>query len=334
MIRILIIIVVALSLIWSGYWFLGGRAHRGMVVDQLEMAESNGWKITHSGVELNGFPNRFDTTIADLRMESPEGEFIWEAPSLQLLTLSYRPNHLIAVLPDEQRFLILGNSVDLISQGMNASIVVSDPDSLNIERFIFESSQAELKSQTGWKAAFESVVFAVRRSDQDPAKIDAAIRLSSRDVRSGEIEADDTEESTKPMTVTGEASLHASRELGLNMCKDGYAEIQRIDISEFKLSRNQSEIGVAGSLVFDSLGVSGGQLDITLTNGQLLVEEAAEADLINRDVAANIGTVLSLFALTSADPASATAPISIRNGRVRFAGIGLYDLPRLPPICD
>ena len=333
MIRILIIIVVALSLIWSGYWFLGGRAHQGMVVDQLERAEANGWKITHSGVKLNGFPNRFDTTIGDLRMESPEGEFIWEAPSLQLLTLSYRPNHLIAVLPDEQRFLILGNSVDLISQGMNASIVVSDPDSLNIERFVFESSQAELKSQTGWKTAFESVVFAVRRSDQDPAKIDAAIRLSSRDVRSGEIEADDTEESTKPMTVTGEASLHASRELGLNMCKDGYAEIQRIDISEFKLSWNQSELEFAGSLAFDSSGVSDGQLDITIANGQLLVEGAVEADLIDSNVAVNIGTVLSLLALNSADPAFATAPISIRNGRVGFAGIGLYDVPGIPPIC-
>ena len=333
MIRILIIAVVALSLIWSGYWFLGGRAHRGMVVGQLERAEANGWKITHSGVELNGFPNRFDTTVAELRMESPEGEFVWETPSLQLLTLSYRPNHLIAVLPDKQRFSIFGNSVDLNSHGMNASIVVSDPDNLNIERFVFESSKAELESSTGWKGVFDNVLFAVRRSDQDQAKVDAAIRLSSRETRSSNDEADDTEDLIKPLAVTGEASLQASRELGLNMCKDGYAEIQRIDVSELKLSRRQSELGVAGSLAFDSNGVSDGQLDITITNGQPLVDEAVEAGLINANVAANIGTVLSLLALASADPASATAPISISNGRAGFAGIGLYDIPRIPPIC-
>ncbi len=333
MIRILIIAVVALSLIWSGYWFLGGRAHRGMVVGQLERAEADGWKITHSGVELNGFPNRFDTTVTELRMESPEGEFIWETPSLQLLTLSYRPNHLIAVLPDKQRFSIFGNSVELTSQGMNASIVVSDPDNLNIERFVFESSKAELEISTGWKGVFDNVLFAVRRSDQDPAKVDAAIRLSSKETRSSNDEADDTEDLIKPTTMTGEASLQASREIGLNMCKDGHAEIRRIDVSELKLSRRQSELGVAGSLAFDSNGVSDGQLDITITNGQPLVDEAVEAELIDANVAANIGTVLSLLALTSADPASATAPISINNGRAGIAGIGLYDIPRIPPIC-
>ena len=333
MIRILIIVVVALSLIWSGYWFLGGRAHRGMVVEQLERAAANGWKITHSGVELNGFPNRFDTTIAGLRMESPTGEFIWETPSLQLLTLSYRPNHLIAVLPDKQSFLILGNSVDLTSQGMNASIVVSDPDNLNIERFVFESSNAELESSTGWKAVFDNILFAVRRSDRDPAMVDAAIRLGSRETRSSNIEADDAEDLINPTTVTGEASLQASRELGLNMCKDGHAEIRRIDVSELKLSRKQSELGVAGSLAFDSNGVPDGQLDITITNGQPLIQEAVEAGLIDANVASNIGAVLSLLALTSADPASATAPISINSGRAGFSGIGLYDIPRILPIC-
>ena len=327
MIRILIIVVVALSLIWSGYWYLGGRAHRETVVEQIERAEANGWKITHSGVELNGFPNRFDTTITELRMESPKGDFVWEAPSLQLLTLSYRPNHLIAVLPDKQRFLTHGNAVDLTSQGMNASIVVSDPDNLNIERFVFEISQAEFESSTGWKGTVDGALLAVRKSERDPKEIDVAVRFRSNDAR-------DTGEPIKSTTATGEASIQASRELGLNMCKDGYAEIQRIDFTEFRLSRNQSEVVVAGSLAFDSQGVSDGQLDIAIANGRLLVEEAVEAALINANVAANIGTMLSLLALTSADPASVTAPISISNGRAGIAGIGLYDVPRIPPICD
>ena len=334
MIRILIIVVVALSLVWSGYWFLGGRAHRGMVVEQLERAEADGWRISHSGVKLNGFPNRFDTTISELRMESPEGEFVWETPSLQLLTLSYRPNHLIAVLPDKQRFWILGNSVDLTSQGMNASVVVSDPDNLSIERFIFETSQAEFESSTGWKGSVDSALFAVRRSEGDPNEVDIAVRFEPSLLNAEAEEPGNAyNKSDWLIALAAEASLLASREIGLNMCADGYAEIQSADISEFRLSWKESEIDVAGSLAFDSQGAPDGQLDITIAKWRELVAEAESAGLISADNAENISTILSLLAMASADPESVTAPISINDGRVGFAGIHLYNAPMLPPIC-
>lgn len=333
MIRILIIVVVALSLVWSGYWFLGGRAHRGMVVEQLERAAADGWRITHSGVELNGFPNRFDTTISELRMESPKGEFVWETSSLQLLTLSYRPNHLIAVLPDRQRFLIFGNSVDLTSQGMNASIVVSDPDDLGIERFVFETSQAEFESSTGWKGSVDGTLFAARRSDGDPNEVEIAVRFEPSLLNAEAEELGNAYESDKLIALTAEASLLANREIGLNMCDDGYAEIQRADISEFKLLWNESEIAVAGSLAFDSQGASDGQLNIAIAKWRALMAEAENAGLLSAANAANISTLLSLLAMVSADPESVTAPISIKDGRVGLSGIQLFDAPMLPPIC-
>lgn len=333
MIRILIIVVVALSLVWSGYWFLGGRAHRGMVVGQLERAEADGWRITHSGVELNGFPNRFDTTISELRMESPKGGFIWETPSLQLLTLSYRPNHLIAVLPGMQRFLIFGNPVDLTSQGMNASIVVSDPNNLSIERFVFEASQAEFESSTGLKGSVDGALFAARRSEEDPNEVDIAVRFKPSLLNAEAEELGNANESDRLIALTAEASLQASREIGLNMCDDGYAELQRADISEFKLSWKESEIAVAGSLAFDSQGVSDGQLDIAIAEWRALMAEAENAGLLSAANAANISTILSLLAVVSADSESVTAPISIKDGRVGLSGIQLFDAPMLPPIC-
>ncbi|HSF64747.1 MAG TPA: DUF2125 domain-containing protein, partial [Paracoccaceae bacterium] len=100
--RWLLWIVVAAATLWSGYWFAGSRALERGAVQAIAMQAAQGF-VSQADVSVQGFPNRFDLTLTEPRFGDPARGLVWEAPFAQLFALSYKPWHLIAAFPPEQR---------------------------------------------------------------------------------------------------------------------------------------------------------------------------------------------------------------------------------------
>ena len=101
--RLLLAVIVIAALGWSAYWVIGQRGLEQGLADWFEARRAEGWVAETSDLRVRGFPNRFDTGFSDLLLADPETGLAWEAPYFQLSALSYRPNHVIAVWPEEQR---------------------------------------------------------------------------------------------------------------------------------------------------------------------------------------------------------------------------------------
>jgi hypothetical protein len=89
---------------WGAYWFVGARAldrRVAAVLAEHPAAEAESYQI-------RGFPNRFDLTVNAPRIQA--GALQWQAPFLQVMALSYRPHHVIVVLPHDQTAQIAGGS--------------------------------------------------------------------------------------------------------------------------------------------------------------------------------------------------------------------------------
>jgi len=96
-----------LAALYAGYWVVGSRTVEGQAVSGLDALQSDGWTVAYSDVNTRGFPSRFDTTVTDLDLTAPDGTR-YQAPFVQALALSYRPNEVIAAFPDEQTLTIAG----------------------------------------------------------------------------------------------------------------------------------------------------------------------------------------------------------------------------------
>ena len=97
--RALIGVVVVLVTLWSGYWFVGSRGVEAGLAAWIDARRAEGWVAEYSDISTIGYPNRFDTTISDLALADPATGLAWNMPFFQILTLSYTPNHIIAVFP-------------------------------------------------------------------------------------------------------------------------------------------------------------------------------------------------------------------------------------------
>ena len=96
--RILLAIVILAALGWSGWWFVQSTARDRAMTGWLDERRAAGWVAEAEDVRVRGFPNRVDTVVTGLDLSDPDAGWSWHADGLQVLSLSYKPNHVIAVL--------------------------------------------------------------------------------------------------------------------------------------------------------------------------------------------------------------------------------------------
>ena len=80
MARILIPILL-MAVIWSGYWFWGANDNLENIYKSLENPTSGSINIKYGSTSQVGFPNRYDVTVNNLAIENPNGK--------QIATVSY-----------------------------------------------------------------------------------------------------------------------------------------------------------------------------------------------------------------------------------------------------
>ena len=100
MARILIPILL-ITIIWSGYWFWGANDNLENIFKSLENPKSGPINIKYGSTSQVGFPNRYDVTVNNLSIENPNGKQIATFPFIQVIRLIYNKTHQIIIFPNE-----------------------------------------------------------------------------------------------------------------------------------------------------------------------------------------------------------------------------------------
>jgi len=130
--RLLTLVLIVASL-WSIYWFIGASAQKIALQSWLEDRRGDGWVAEAEELRVRGFPNRFDTILRDLSLADPLTGWSWDAPEFQILALSYRPNHVIAVWPPEQQFATPNERMTVTSDLIRGSVRLQPTTALGLE---------------------------------------------------------------------------------------------------------------------------------------------------------------------------------------------------------
>ncbi|MEM9583603.1 MAG: DUF2125 domain-containing protein [Pseudomonadota bacterium] len=177
--RKLLTLIIVVAAVWAGYWVIGSTGHKAAVTKWMDDRRAEGWQVEYSDHVVRGFPNRFDTTLTDLQLTDPETGISWQAPFFQVLSLSYKPNHLIAVWPAEQIFATPHGKLSVRSETMRASLVVKPSTALELDRATVEMAGASVTSSDGWTASFDRLNAAIRNAPATASTYDVVVDIAT-----------------------------------------------------------------------------------------------------------------------------------------------------------
>ncbi len=325
--RVLFWLTGLLAALYSGYWVVGSRSVLKGATEALTVLKAEG-RADFADVTLRGFPSRFDLTIDAPKLESADGNIGWQAPFIQLLALSYRPNNLIAVWPKEQTLRVGADSVTVRSDDLRASVMLKADLDLALDHAEVEGHGLVLTSALGWQALVDKLIIASRQVGADGTTHELAVVLTG--LAPGNEYRGQIDPARRQPAVADEARLNLIVTFDRPLDRQVLAQPPRIlSLQKIDLSFGWGDISAsaAGELAIDPAGNPTGQLALSLKNWRNLLALLTAADVLPADQAATVEKALASAAKPD-DPTTVALPLAFRDGVIWMGFIPLALAPR------
>jgi hypothetical protein len=321
MMRFILGAVAVLTVIYGGYWFVGqGAVERGAAAAFAEM-EARGIEATHEGISTVGFPSRFDTTVTAPRLRDPASGIGWAAPWLQVFALSYRPNAVIALLPDEQTLLLGDRTVAVAAEDIRASASVGLSPALPFDDLTVEAEAVNLTGDAGWQAGLARALVAARRAAVEAPAYD--LWFEATDITLPATGAPDLPAVVPVLRLDGTVTL--DREIDRNTTA---VRPTGLDLRNFVVDLGATGLQAEGVLTFDASGVPEGSVTITLRDWQRAIGIAVAAGIVPPGAAGMAERAAAVMAEGAAD---LTTALVFEAGQMRLGPLPLGPAPVLFP---
>ena len=327
MLRVLLIGIIGAFLAWGSYWAFGSRALERSVGDWIAATP----EATAEAVEVRGFPNRFDLTLTAPAYDSPA--LGWSAPFAQVFALSYKPHHMIAVFPHDQSLRINGADWAISSADMRASVVtkvssqMAGQPELNRATLVIDALRA--RGITGEALQAETVRIASRKLDDDPLAHDLGVEVLGLRLPP-EVRALADPVGALPAEV---ARLHLDAVIRFDRPLDAAgassARVRGLEVRAGRAEWGDVTLDAEGALEVDAAGLISGEMAVTVTEWQLLMEGARAAGVWDAGADPLISGLLSGLAREDGDETTITLPLAAERGTVYLGPFPLGALPTL-----
>lgn len=318
-------LAVLAALAWGGYWFVGARGLDRTVSGLLD-ANS---QVQAQGHRVRGFPNRFDLTISEPRLGTPD--LAWQAPFVQVFALSYRPHHLIVVFANDQQFAIDGQPLALRAGDMRASLVMEPGLSLPLERLVLVVTAPEVSMQG---QTHRAEALRLGTTAQSPERHEFVAQIETAFPDAGLMNALDPgahwPRRFDTLRIEGAASFErpldrATLAAGMPALADLVFTGARVIWSE---GETLTDIAAQGALRTDSSGRLNGEVTLDIRNWRALMRRAAESGTVPAEHALLIEMALGGM-VDRQDPDRLQAPVTLRDGDILLGPVILGSLPPL-----
>lgn len=331
MIRALIVVVLLAAAGWCGYWFFGAYTLDREVEAWLAERRDEGWVAEAADSTVRGFPNRFDLTLTGLEIADPETGLAWSAPFFQILSLSYRPSHVIAVWPDEQAIATPFERIAVTSEDVRGSLRLADMTTLALENATFVADAVALASDAGWTADLGTGRMAVRRVPATEATYEIgveALGLTPAEAAREQLDPSDSLPS-EIETLRLDAEVAFTAPWDRAAIEVARPQPTRIDLRELRVTWGRLDLRSAGELTVASDGTPEGEITVKAVNWREMLGVGVASGAVPESLASTIERGLEALAGMSGSPDTLDAPLTFRDGRIFYAFVPLGPAPRL-----
>lgn len=318
---------LALGVLWCGYWFIGARGFEGAAGAWFNQVEASGKVATHQGLAVQGFPYRFDLTVTEPRFADTGAGIEWQAPFFQILSLAYKPWHVIAALPPEQRLTIGREAMSIRAAKLQASIVAQPVTALPLDRLTVIGDQMEAVGDAGWTLHADALRFATRRTvgnnahelgltltDLSPDPALMALFDGVLPPLVGLIRLDAVAGFTAPLDRTALQT---------------HPRLATLDVSEAQVDWGDLRVSAKGRVVADTAGFAEGEVTLRMENWQLALDVAQSMGMIAAKDRGLWDRAAGLLALGSSDKTAIELPLQFRGGKALIGPIPVGAAPRM-----
>ncbi|MCB5200339.1 DUF2125 domain-containing protein [Loktanella sp. TSTF-M6] len=318
--KALLVVVLALSALYSGYWFIATQGLNSGLDSAMSAAETRGWDIDAETLDKSGFPSRFDVTATNVAVRSPSDFVEWRAPVVQTAALSYRPNSVIATLPPEQT-LRLGQQVLAIgSENLRANVKVAASPSLAFEALTAEAATLNIRSDAGWQATTGAALIAMRAAGPAAntyegyvslANIMPVLPLAGLPDTAAQMTADITAVLDRPLDRTTPTQPPL---------------LETLTISEIDLSWGSLRLGGTGEVTVDAGGYPDGRILLQVANWRDMLALANGAGVVPPNL---LPALTSGLRMLSGGSDNLQLPLTFAGGDMMLGPLPLGPAPRL-----
>jgi hypothetical protein len=328
----LFFVLLTLALLWSGYWFVGSQGLNAGLSQWFDDRRAEGWQAEYTDLAVRGFPNRFDATFSDLALADPDTGLSYELPFFQLLTLSYQPNHIIAVWPPSQQIATPTDKFELASTGMRASLVLDPGISMPLNRANLESGALAMTSLgTGETATMEALNLAIQRVTGDTTAYRMAVSADGLapsvplrlQVDPGNLLPD------RLTALRADIIVTFDRPWDIGAIESARPQPTLIDVTLAEAHWGDLHLQMAGKMSVDSTGQPTGKIVIKARNWRDILHLATAAGAMPQALADTIEQGLGLLAQLSGNAKTLDIPLDLSGGQMWLGPIPIGPSPVL-----
>jgi len=329
--RTIIGIIFFATLAWFGYWFIGSSALETATKAWLQDRQEQGWITEYSALDVQGFPNRFDSTIMDFNLADPKYGWAWQAPQFQVLSLSYKPNHFIAAWPDSQVVSTPHHKYNITSDDMRASLIFEPNTTLALDRATMTLENLTIRTSPEEANSIASAVLAIRQSETSQYAHDIAFDGKGF-VPSKSLKAQIDPTSLLPAdfeTVVIKTTAHFDAPWDRIAIEATKPNLTRIDVAQFDAKWGEVQIQATGSVDVDVNGYPTGKLSLRAKNWREMIQLAVASGALDIGTGQSLETGLGLIAMLSGNKNTLDVPLSFANRVMSIGPIPIGPAPRL-----
>lgn len=321
--------------LWSGYWFVGASSVERGFDGWFAERRAEGWAADYGDLSVRGFPNRFDASFTGLVLADPATGLAWEAPFFQVLALSYRPNHVIAVWPREQLLATPEGKYRVENAEMRASVVLDPGADLALERTTLTAADLLVSpvSPAGGSggAGASTLSLAAERVEADAATY--RLGLSAEGLKPApDWRAAVDPEGRLPETfqaVRADLTVRFDRPWDRQAVEVARPQPREIRLRLAEARWGELELRLAGAVTVAEDGRPAGRITVKAQNWREVLDLAITAGAIPEAMAGTVEGALGLVAGLSGDPDTLDVPLDFRDGRMLLGPVPLGPAPVL-----
>ena len=325
--RRLTLIVIILAGIYSAYWVIGASATERAASAQLGKLNTAGWNVEYSNLSTVGFPSRFDTSLTDLHLESPDRRTVWDVPFVQALSLSYKPNEVILALPDQQTLTRDGIPLDITSSELLASLTLAPTSALGLVNLTAETGPLTMRGSKSVVFSATKGIAALRLAGAAENQYDVYLDLDGFTLPDDFLNILDP--NGKLPTSFAQITLDSSMTFDNPIDRSALTSQPRptqIILNGMIVTWGALQLRGKGDVTVDILGIPTGRITISAQNWRDMIGMAVSAGLLDQEIA---NTVQNMGSLLAGGSAELPVPITFQNGLMSLGPIPLGPAPRL-----
>lgn len=330
---VLMLLAVLAAIGWGLFWLAGATATEKALAHWFDDRRAEGWLAETSALDTRGFPNRFDTTFEGLELSDPDTGVAWSAPLFQLLSLSYKPTHVIAVWPGTQQFSTPDAAYEIEAEGMRGSINLAASLSLETLSSTIETGPARLASSNGWTATVERGQLSMRQAPgvEDPGVNDLFLTAIGVDPGSALLDRLDgvagLGAAIDELTIS--ARVRFDRPWDRRAIEIARPQPRDVALEAFTAHWGELRLTGSGALEIDAGGIPTGEIALEAVNWREMLAIAEATGAVSEGEARRYLQGLNLIASLSGDPDRLDVTLRFERGRAYLGPIPVGPAPDL-----